>query len=58
MKPTFFNPKNTLQLFEFKNDFNFFKDLLMKNEFPKVALLSGQRFRQINFSQSFNAFFL
>ena len=41
MKPTFFNPKNTLQLFEFKNDFNFFKDLLMKNQFPKVALLSG-----------------
>ncbi len=41
MKQTFFNPKNTLQLFEFKNDFNFFKDLLIKNEFPKVALLSG-----------------
>ena len=58
MKPTFFNPKNTLQLFEFKNDFNFFKDLLMKNEFPKVALLSGDKgLGKSTLSQSFNAFF-
>ena len=31
-----FNPKKTLKLFGFKNNFNFLKNLYKKKKFPKV----------------------
>ena len=41
--PAFFDSRKTLQLFGQKNNFNFFKDLLTKNKFPSVTMLSGKK---------------
>ena len=39
----FFNPKKTLKLFGLDNEFNFLKNLLLKEKLPKVLLLSGKK---------------
>ena len=39
----FFNPKKTLKLFGLENEFNFFKNLLLKEKLPKVLLISGKK---------------
>ena len=38
-----FNPKKSLKLFEQKNNFNLLKNLLLKEKFPKVLMLSGNK---------------
>ena len=38
-----FNPKETQYLFELKENFNFFKVLLLKNKLPKVVMLTGEK---------------
>ena len=39
----FFNPKKTLKLFGLDNEFDFLKNLLLKEKLPKVLLLSGKK---------------
>lgn len=39
----FFDPKKTLKLFGLENEFDFFKNLLLKEKLPKVLLLSGKK---------------
>ena len=39
----FFNPKKTLKLFGLDNEFNFLKNLLLKEKLPKVLLLAGKK---------------
>ena len=39
----FYNPRKTKVLFGLKTEFNFFKDLIIKNNLPKINLLSGTK---------------
>ena len=41
--PNFFEPKNSLRLFDLQKELNFFLDLYSKNKFPKVLLLTGNK---------------
>ena len=43
MDPIFFNFKKSFQLFELKDKFDYFKDLILDNRLPKVTLLSGEK---------------
>ena len=38
-----FNPRKTLKLFGLENEFDFLKNLLLKEKLPKVLLLSGKK---------------
>ena len=38
-----FNSKKTCKLFNLKNNFDFFKDLISKDIFPKVTLITGEK---------------
>ena len=38
-----FNPKKTSKLYELKEDFNLFKNLILKDNFPHVCMLSGDK---------------
>jgi DNA polymerase-3 subunit delta' len=39
--PKYFNPKNSLQLFGLKQNFNFLSSLYLKDKLPKVFMISG-----------------
>ena len=39
--PNFFDNKNSLNLFDFKENFNFLSELYLKQKLPKVLLFSG-----------------
>ena len=39
----FFNSKKAYQLFGLENEFNFLKELLIKDKFPNVLMLSGTK---------------
>ena len=39
----YFNPKKTMKLFHMKDKFIFFKELMIKENFPKIILLSGDK---------------
>ena len=41
--PSYFNSKKSLDLFGLFKDFNFLKDLYLKNKLPKVLMLSGNK---------------
>lgn len=41
--PTFFDPKKSLNLYGLFDNFNFFKNLYLKNRLPKVLMLSGKK---------------
>ena len=41
--PTFFNTKNSLQLFELDRNFKFLSDLYSKKKLPKVLMLTGNK---------------
>ncbi len=41
--PTYFNPKNSLNLYGLEKDFNFLSSLYLKKKLPKILLLSGLR---------------
>lgn len=41
--PTFFDSKNSLSLFELKEEFSFLLSLFLKNKFPKVLMLTGPK---------------
>ena len=41
--PTFFDSKNSLSLFELKEEFSFLLSLYLKNKFPRVLMLTGQK---------------
>ena len=39
----YFDSKKTLNLVGHKKNFNFFKDLILKDMLPKVIMLSGEK---------------
>ncbi len=39
----FFEPKESLRLFEYNEKFEYFKDLILKNKLPKIILLTGEK---------------
>lgn len=41
--PSYFNPKNSLNLFGLQKDFRFLKDLYTNDKLPKVLMLSGNK---------------
>ena len=41
--PSFFDPKKSLNLYGLFDNFNFFKNLYLKNRLPKVLMLSGKK---------------
>jgi len=41
--PSFFDPKKSLSLYGLFDNFNFFKNLYLKNRLPKVLMLSGKK---------------
>ena len=43
MAPDFFNPKNSLNLFGLRENFNFISNLYLKNKLPKVLMLTGNK---------------
>ena len=38
-----FDPKNSTDLFELKDEFDFFKSLINKDKLPKVILITGSK---------------
>ena len=42
--PLFFDPKNSLKLFGFKENFSFISNLYLIKKLPKVLLLTGDKF--------------
>ena len=43
MAPNFFNPKNSLNLFGLRENFDFISNLYLKNRLPKVLMLTGNK---------------
>ena len=41
--PLYFNPKNSLNLYELSDKFDFLKNLYIKDKLPKVLMLSGKK---------------
>ena len=41
--PIFFNSKNSLSLFDLKENFNFLSELYLKQNLPKVLLFTGNK---------------
>ena len=41
--PSFFDSKNSLNLFGLEDDFNFLSNLYLKKRLPKVLLFSGKK---------------